>query len=468
MSEDLTIRELVLLDWCARELFDSDVVPLLIFVQNRPRPEGHQVRLVQRIGSKRDLVECARNPEHCDQHACLMPWDDFAALSEVTWPLEVRPEDAQVLRRLMAYRRPNGGWEARRGVEVGAEGAVAQQPTRGHTPMLVGSDITALGLLVPERYVDLQTVSNPSLWRGDQAELPPEIVACPEINITLNAAVFDPRELAAQNSVTLAWPNGNGPLSAHALAALINSSVSRYFAFLVLRSGVTGGGRRDYTIYPRTLKALPVPDLNDAQAEELADLSRQAHELGRIAAQDQLLLWQEMVGTAQHTQRVAHWGVDFSGWDQGAQPRLDAIQPELTEDNRLVLGPDATVRGSRPLLEYLGRTLEVAFADKPQLRRSAVQQLGVPPPSEAERIVAEYHKAIEQQEAAKEAYFRIVERIDEAVMDAFALSDDERAVIRRRMGEFPLNEHAAKYRVPWEQTRRPRLKQFEPGERFQP
>ncbi|MFQ6131194.1 MAG: class I SAM-dependent DNA methyltransferase [Armatimonadota bacterium] len=471
MGDDLTIRELVPLDWCCRELFDSDVVPVLVFIENRPRLPDHHVRLVQRVGSLGDLVECARNRAQCEEHACLIRWEDFVALSEAAWPLEVRPEDVPILRKLQGFERLGKYANAQYAIKVGARGRASECPEPGLVPMLVGSDISSFGVAVPQRFVDLGSAENLSIWRAVQDDkertaVPPAALAVVNISVTVNAAVLDPQAVAAQDTIIVVTTEEGHQAKCHALAALVNNACSRYFAFLLLRSAVTGGGRRDYHIYPRTLEALPVPVLSGAEEDNLAGLSAQAHELGRVAAQDRLLLWQELVGGARANRRLATWGLDFSGWGRGAKVRADGFDPELTEDRRLVLGENATLRGDEALLQYAALALEVALSDCSSVSKGDAQGLMVPPVEQAEDVMAQYQKAVDRQEAAKEEYFAVVAQIDEAVMDAFGLSDEERAVIRRRMDEFPLKEHAANFRLPWEQTRRPRLRHFEPGERF--
>ena len=468
---DLTIREIVPLDWCSHELFDSDVVPMLVFVKRSARPPEHTVRLVQGLRTRAELVECGRDAGQWARRCSAIPWEDFVALSEATWPLEVRSEDVALLRRLQAFDRLGTYAPTQYGVKVGAQGRVLPQPGKGLIPMLVGSDICTFGLGAPGRFVALESVDSPSIWRPLREEtpgraVPHSVVGVAGISITLNAAVIPAQQAAAQNTVLVACSDTWGEPDPYAAAALVANSTARYFSFLLLRGAVTGGGRRDYTIYPRTVEALPIPPLTDAQREGLAQLSERAHELGRIAARDQLLLWQELVASAKANRRVGSWGLDFSGWARGAELQADGFEAELTPDKRLVLRPSVTVRGDEDLLAYLALALEVALAGAGGMTRADVQRLEVPGPAEARAIMEAYAKALDEQEAAKQGYFAAVEEIDEAVMDAFGLSRGERELIRRRMGEFPLKEHAANFRVPWEQTRPPRLKHFEPGERF--
>ncbi|HDP89039.1 MAG TPA: hypothetical protein ENN42_03660 [Thioalkalivibrio sp.] len=69
-------------------------------------------------------------------------------------------------------------------------------------------------------------------------------------------------------------------------------------------------------------------------------------------------------------------------------------------------------------------------------------------------------------ERAREEYLRLTDEIDEAVFDAFGMPDRLRRIIRRRMTQFPLDGNAARPRLPWEPTRKPTIKLFEPGERY--
>lgn len=67
---------------------------------------------------------------------------------------------------------------------------------------------------------------------------------------------------------------------------------------------------------------------------------------------------------------------------------------------------------------------------------------------------------------ARAKYLDLCQQIDEAVFDAFEMPDALRQIVRRRMSEFPLSENANRPRLPWEPTRKPKIKIFEPGNRY--
>ncbi len=476
-QEGIVIEEIVPLDWVCRDLFQSDVVPMILIVRRAQRPKKHHVRLVQGIQKKDQLVGYARNGRVQGVHTSILPWSDFAAVSEGGWPLEVVAEDLPILQKLKGFPRVESIAQARRGVEVGTEGKrydltdTSQAIPAGANvlPMTRGADVHAFYIDEPTRAVDITTVNNRSWWgEGKGEQLSTEVVAVPEIHVTLNAAPLDRSALCAQNTVTLLAAEPSVDWDAHSLAALLNSHVCRYFAFLLLRCGIAGGGRRDFTIYPRTLKALPVPSLNDTQIQRLSELAQQAQEAAQQATVREQPAWEEITAGLSRPHMVADWPLNFTGWPDEAAARHDQAL-ELATGRRqatLQIGEALTVTGDEELLRFIQQEWPQIFGDQREITNNDLCLYKVPTPEDARKAIQRYEGRLEEVTPAQQHYYQVLEQIDALIEEGFGLTDEERETIHRRMNEFPLSETANRPRLPWEETVAPGVKHFGKGERY--
>ena len=144
------------------------------------------------------------------------------------------------------------------------------------------------------------------------------------------------------------------------------------------------------------------------------------------------------------------------------------LRTDRLDANRLQLSKTVTLHSDdEAALDFLQVHLPLAAEEHVRVTREDVQALPAPAPKDARQLMQSYHSSLAARDAARDEYLRLVEEIDEAVFDAFELPDRLRKIVRRRMTEFPLNENAARYRKPWEPTRRPKIKVFEAGKRYQ-
>lgn len=471
-SGDYTVDELVPLDWTARELFDSDVVPFLLFVSKRKRPRKHAVRLVQRIATKAGLLAAARgNNSSNGAHRSEIPWADFQALSETGWPLEVTEEDVPLLRRLQGMPRLAAIADTRFGIKAGSRQSVRELRAGrdlpdGWQPMITGAEVHSFHVEQPRRAVLVSGSADPSVWA--RKPLPDSVVAVAKIHVTLNAAALDPAHVCAQDNVVLVVPRPGRP-GALALAAVVNSRVARYFSFLLLRGGVAGGGRRDYTIYPRTLDALPVPPEDSEAWPRLEELGREARRLGALGAQEDGEVWSAVTARIPTSRAFADWPIDFTNWPESVTikdyPQASGANGPLAEDG-LAVAPGAYLRAAPHLGEYIDAVLRVRIAAGIEITRSDFQRMRVHAPEEAGQAVALFRELLDRRTQARTGYLATAGAIDQCIEEALGLSPEDRGLLARRMSEFPLNENANRPRLPWERTVKPARREWEEGARY--
>ena len=472
----VTIEEMVPLDWVAHELFDSDVVPFLLFLRKSPRPKDHKVTLVQCLRCKDDILGRSRDQKPAGVRTSKIPWAEFSRQSYDGWPLEVTSDDLPVLKVLGKYDTLDSIAEPRYGIKAGSTGA-ARDTGKGQPigepwrPLLTGADIHAFFADQPRRAVLLDKADDPSVWtvllpgrKGDP--LPAEMVAVPVIHITLNAAVLDPSNTYCQDTIAMVRPRKENKLPVHALAALMNSRVSRYYAFLRLRSSVVGGGRRDWHVFPRTISALRVPKLSECRWNRLANLSRIAHAAGSERATADQDIWRRIVPKKGQV-LIREWPVNFSGWPDGTALPAEEFAPQLDETGTvLFLGKDISIAGETHLLTYLGFQLQSYFAEADDLSKTALVRMKVASTNDVPKVLEEYRVALEDRKVAEKRYRKALKIIDDIVEKGFGLTPELRERVSRRMSEFPLNENANRPRLPWEMTRKPKGRRFELGERY--
>lgn len=495
---NLAVVEITPLDWACHELFDSDVVPMILVFRRQKRSAGAELGLVQGLRSKADLLTAAAQPSARRRRVA---WDDFtrvAATNDLTWPIELTTDDVRVFDHLQRVRRqdavtrgafdhpqdvgrPKAPITARLGIKLGSGAHARETPARGEAPLLRGSDVYAYFLAPASRFVDVARAEHASLWGraewhadagrftvqpGDQRGLPEAVAAVATIGITLNAAVLQPPLTAAQNTIVLAWWNElSAPIEA--LVGLLNSSLLRWFSFIFLRAGVAGGGRRDHTVYPRTIEALPMPGRSPEEwADKLAELAARAGEEAKVAAPLDAELWGEAVADLGGS-RLSRWPIDWHDWPENFKLTAANLRVEREAPGRLRLSPKVALVAEDPaVLDFLALHIPLVVEQVGSLTRGDAQALTVPEARVIRQTLSRYGDAVAARDRARAAYLETVAEVDEVVFEAFEMPDNLSTIVRRRMEEFPLSHYAANYRKPWEPTRKPKIKIFQPGERF--
>ena len=470
------IEEIVPLDWVCRELFDSDVVPMLLFVRKNQGSTEHCVRLVQGIRTKDQLLRYAQKGRCNGVRTSVIPWQQFKAIAHEKWPLEVTTEELPLLAKLHSMAKVESIAVTKSGITVGTKGTVHDLVRQAKTvprmreamPMLTGSDVHSFALDSPSRAVVVKSATNRSWWDEEEVAVPEHIVAVASRHVTLNAALMSKLNACAQDTVVLVAPKAHAGWRSEAVAALINSTIARYYAFHLLRAAVAGGGRRDYRIYGSTIESLPLPDLDKTAIERLSELAQQAQEAARQATVREQPAWEEITAELERPHMVADWPLNFTGWPDDATARYDQAL-ELATGRRqatLQLGEAFTVTGDEELLRFVQQEWPQIFGNRRQITKDDLCLYKVPTPEQARRAVQRYEGRLEEITPAQQRYYQVLERIDALIEEAFGLTDEERETIHRRMNEFPLSKTANRPRLPWEETVAPRVRRFAEGERY--
>jgi len=509
---DHDVVEVASLEWMATELFQgTDVVPMLLFLRRVPQGEAEQVRrtpvrIVTGLRSKQDLRKAARDQRFRRAHTNAIRRNEWETLSPFgDWCLEVTPGDVPIIQKLRALPTvgSTGLARAHYGIKIGAQDKHSrlvisgEDPTPAggdYLPFHKGDDICAFGISPASDLIDSRglpsdsadthpTAPRPadasiwSWWGGGGPEEVREggqnsfgfhkreepsdscVAVVPGIYVTLVAGILNPALAAANNSTIVGVPLR---CTAAALAAFINSQISRYYAFLVMRAGILL--RRRSTVYPRAIQNLPCP--RDRSAfDELGALGARAADLATLVATDEVdVFLREIASETDLMPAKLLPGADFSAWTEGdisQQVFLDAV----AKGGKLHLGEGAAIAGDADLLLLL-RCAARSLYDPVAPHELAGLQL---PRDKARR--ARLAKAIRAHVDAipglRQEFQGIEGAIDELVMDALGLTQTERQHILERCQQFPLSETVSRPRYLWSEDRKEQARRrYESGERY--
>ncbi|MEA3400605.1 MAG: hypothetical protein U9R79_05100, partial [Armatimonadota bacterium] len=416
-ASDVSVTELTPLDWACHELFDSDNVPVIIQYERSEREAEHRVTLVHGLRSRQEILEAAQNWPRVSE----LPWDRFVAGAPAeTWPLEATPGDVQVREWLDSFTplgRDGGPGSIRLGIKLGARCRASDERRDDCTPLLTGSDLFPYYHEGPRRFAPVEDAADRSIWREaiwdaqahrfhwsrfEGRDTYP-VTACAKINITVNACLIDAARMACQDTTLLAeWRDELH--SPGALTALLNSALSRWYAFVFLRAGVAGGGRRDYTIYPRTLNALPCPDLDSEMAANLHQLALTAADLANLAAPLDLDLWGELLEAAEPDTALSAWPLNWRAWPEDIGLSSQTLVVERLDEERLQLTRSVAITSEEPeLLDFLEIYLPaVAESSDRRRTREEVQSLLVPDRTAVLGLLHKYGDALEARDRGRE------------------------------------------------------------------
>jgi len=477
----------------AKEIFpDADIIPMLIFARKQAPVKEQKLTVVTGLRRKAELRQAISDEEFFTQHASQLDYQKWLDLSPTgDWPLEVRAEDIAILEKLRGRPVLGSIVKATFAVKPGAGAKIAkpfEEAKRKSTeiPFLMGQHICAFNLAEADEMVDLDKLdeaSDASLWRelgfyrentgkadasglgrydyegqGMINHLPSDTLCClvPQVYVTLGAAAADPLLTCANNSAMVVVPY---KYSAHVIAAIINARVSRYYAFLLLRSAILL--RRRCNWFPRTIKNLPLPDLSDEQAKRLHRLAQDANKLSNDVQLDEIDAYLSLTSRDLSMTKAGFLGLNASGQtiDRNELADSKVIGGKLQVGETLITGEDAALQLLR--LALLAR-------DEDEIPRSAIQDVELP--SEAAdraRIAKEIGGLAAKLEQTKQRMSDLCEEMDEIVAEALGLTAKEHDLIRRRCKEFPLSVTVESPRYVWSPDRKRQARRvYEPGERF--
>ena len=497
---DYEIVELVSLEWCAKQVFPgADIVPMLIFVRNRQRREGHKIKLVQGLMSVEEIERCTHDENFLAQRTSQLPSETWSQLSPVgDWCLEVAEQDVPVLEKLNSRRSFEEADVARVTFAVKAgnnqkflrlvDGSNAKA---SEVPFLKGQHVaTFQAAHATDEFADLsriQTAEDSSIWddlefykensgAADTSGMgrydyktahklatgsPSDTLCClmPEIYVTLAAAVIDPLHMVANNSAIIAIPKR---CSAYCLAAIINSRVSRYYSFLTLRSAILLRRRTHW--FPRAINALRMPDLKTKTAKALHDLAFEATELSAGVKENETEAYLAAVAGITKFEKAGFLGLQTSD-NSGSLDREELAAARISGTS-LGVGCAVLSAPSRDVLT-LARVALLA-TDGDEFDVEDIENLLLPAEASVRAAIAAKVRGFAADlEKTQQRVFGILERIDEIVADGLGLTPAEHDTIRKRCLEFPLSVTVERPRFAWSPDRKTQARRtYCPGERF--
>lgn len=491
---DYAIYQIVSLEWMAKDIFpDADIIPMLLFARKERPGNDHQITIVTGLRNKIELRKAAEDQAFFAEHASSLDYQKWLALSPTgDWPIEVRAADMSVLEKIRPQAKLGTIIRTAYAVKLGDSNITRplgqSKRKASEVSFIKGQHVCTFSLSEADEMVDLNKaakVAGAGFWRDlsfysdhrgqvDESGLgrddyngkgllndhPSDTLCCfvPEVYVTLIAAVGDPLETCANNSVVTVAPY---KYSAHVIAALINSRISRYYAFMLLRSAILLRRRAHW--YPRTIENLPLPDLKDAQARQLHQLAQEAAALSQGVQFNELDSYLNLIAEIPKRDKAGFLGIKWSG-STGTLDR-DDISASWVTGEQLALGSQI-ITGDPATLELL--RLELLAHDKEELSVAELQNILLPADAaDRQRIAAEVNGLAAKLEQTKARTNSICETIDEIVAAGLGLTPAEHELIRQRCQQFPLSVTVERPRYVWSPDRKRQARRvYQPGARF--
>ena len=494
-----TIYEIVSLEWIAKELFpDADIIPMLVFARREQPPAGHKIAVVTGIAHKSELAQAARDGPFRDSHVSDIDYKQWREISPTgDWPLDITAPDVPVLEQLSDGPRLESAADAKYGIKLGtagsgiARGPDSEERREQEIPFAKGQHVCAFGMSDPEEVIDLAQISrssDASIWadlsfyrenagRRNETGLngkafntgrllseyaPSDTLCClgPKVYTTLAAAAADPISVAVNDSAMVIVPR---ECSAHLLAAVINSRVSRYYAFLTMRAAILL--RRRSTWYPRTIDNLPWPKVTADAALRLHNLAKEAAEISERAELTEMDAYLAAMHRVTDRSTAGTLGVHLA--DPGSIVQIDDLSAVTSpKENTLVLESGTIVA---PDADTLAPARMAALAAETRTIDNHELQNLMLPSSRADRarVAEEVRGLVARLESSKSRMSEIAEEIDEIVAGGVGLTSKEHEVVKRRCSEFPLSVTVGRPRYVWSADRKRQARRiYEDGERF--
>ncbi len=492
------ISAVVSLEWLRlrKEIFKRvDIVPMLVFARRAPAAPSHQIRIITGLESRDDLRRFIADPAYAARHSSAIDFHKWYSLSPTgDWPVEVTADDVPILEKLNRADKLSSAAHAAYGIKLGASARATSpydESKIGETalPFLKGQNICSFHCDSETQellHLDkLAGASDASLWAnldfyrknkgkfdddglgrkdlkhdglaGFNSPTDTRCCAFPGVYRTISGGWFSPLEYAVHNSALVLLP---AKFSAPVTAAIANSRVSRYFAFLLLRSAVIQ--RAHCTFYPRTFDNLPFPRLGPRQVRKLHKLAVEASELSACAAMSMTDLYLEITGKVERFTKAGFLGIRLAeGLEEVDREDLTpGDDPQLALTFKLFEAPD-------PDLEMLARVALLA-GDEDSFSAADIENLQLPADSAARKeLSAKLRRYASDLKKTQDRVLAIMEEIDEIVADGLNLTPAEHDSVRNRCREFPLSITVERPRFAWNPERKTQARRtYRAGERF--
>jgi SAM-dependent methyltransferase len=474
-----TIREIVDMELIWRDVFDADVLPMILFAEARAPTEDDQVtiRLVDdtsvvrsgRSRRARATFDLSRAPEATIPYADLFTPEGRIAT-------RLTPDRLAIVRKLRSaaklssaaksyWVRARGGravtdvrpsgigeaqWSERQLITDGAaRRGRGTEGSPGGLDVYKGENVRTGGLVGEPtfRSIDVWNLSTPSVW-GYREILPRRMWAFPIITQVPCAAPFDPNACALLNTVTVFGPRED--LVDFPFDLAITSRIYGWYTLLSLRSSYQNMLRGH--LYPTTIGQLPwTEELGQAAAqlealrdpfftacrrrfEAESEMRAQAQQLGLAPLRE---VFREKAARGSSLEFSEHFD-DGEAFTVTLPIREQDVAnaDELDEELTLVISADGHML-TFPTAE-LRRLAEsgLTLVEGSDLTKTGLLRLPTPPDAEtAERVdamIAEFAA-----DALDAAVFAEVDKIDEIVGVALGLDHTDIAFVQAEMEDDP-------------------------------
>jgi type I restriction-modification system DNA methylase subunit len=492
------ITAVVSLEWLRlrKEIFKGvDIVPMLIFGRRADATASHHIQVISGLERRKNLEQFITEPTYAARHSSTINFQKWYSLSPTgDWPVEITATDVPILEKLKSADKLSSAGRPAYGIKLGAT-ARATSPYDESTigekalPFIKGQNICSF-------YCDSETqellhldklssTSDASLWANldfyrknkgkyDEDGLgrkdlkhdglagmngPTDVRCCvwPEVYRTLSAGWFSPAETAVHNSACILVPT---KYSAPVTAAIINSRVCRYYAFLMLRSGVVQRAHSHF--YPRTVGHLPFPKLAARRVRKLHKLGTEACELSARAAMSVTGIYLEFLEKVEKLTKAGFLGLHLA---EGLE-EIDREDLAPSDGSQLGLG-FKLLQTDDPDLELLAR-VALLSTDENEFAAQDIENLQLPAEAAARKQLTEkIRNYAADLKKTQDRVLGIMEEIDEIVAEGLSLTSPEHETIRKRCQEFPLSVTVERPRFAWSADRKTQARRtYRAGERF--
>lgn len=459
------ILQIVDLELVAYRLFDADIVPMLVIIQKQKAPSDWKVKVRVVDPTHKDQkgdIDIFKAPIYqIDQS--LLTVNDINPFGYLL--TKIRDLDVPVLSRLLAvkhrlldYALPLQSTSAKKesdedgvgnvalmfGMKLGCGDKIKHVQTKNSYRIFKGSDVATFYLdeSSSEGWVNPNDAEGKSIW-GHLDEIQDNAYVIAKIAITLTCSKFEPKRIAFNDSVIVFVPAmeyKNFPWDIY-----VNSSAIRFIHLLSLRTAILL--RKRCTIYPRTLKGLPVPDEMMSRCSELNTLAENLRGLSQRIKQRWELVDQEIENAPK--KRLSTFQLDFSTWTGTATGTITLT--EIDGKSSLTLTNEESERslfylaGPLELLKTLKYLLSENEDDETEVSSDILQRLEIP--TNYQEIATMIDNAENPNSPEILRFKQLTDLADEIIEKAFGLSDSERAYIHKRLSDYPLGAFLPRY--PW-------------------
>lgn len=455
-----TIERVVSLEWC--QVFVANVNPILLFLKRATPPPGHKVALVHGISSLEDLDKEKGQVTYIEQERWLKLAPDGS------WRVEVKESDLSILEKMRTVpARLRGHYGIEMGPRSGEHALIGDDPTgmKNPYPLLDGREVKAWSIEWQGNYIDYQPHLIEASKNLEFFKAPK--VLSRRISLTTQAAVDDsskPLRLFRNTVMVVQSPLRELNEHPYVVASLMNSLPLRYYAFLMLRSGVIQQGYS--TFYAAVIGSLPVPDASYKDSgicNSLNTLSHQAHALsGEMVNGDKELLQEVDHLLGKNLIPFAQLPLsDLSGYFA----EVDMATAQVSETGELTCSKMGIIKGHPAILQYI--VSRATLQGRDSLSKMAIENFLVP--KELGACIEALHQMdiwAQRKPTLSVKLADVQAEIDRLLLSTFTvLTDDDRKHIQERAKQFPLNQ-VLLTDIPGAPTRRIPIKYWEIGERY--